>query len=216
MVARLTSPFIVSLTLIGFCASCTFPRVQELKEYADIQAGTRTALLLRLTNEEVSGETSTTVLMGLGDFKTGGELELATLRNYPISSPSDEAAQQGWIFILLKPGVYYLGFVGVARYNNGIPFYSLYNALNTAQRWSIDIPEGPRLIYGGSVHLLCRKVKVPLDVTRCQNQQQVGVLKNEEALATNIVSEYIPELGLPKTLLLQRYGGGPIIIKKPK
>jgi len=212
MVSRFMSPWIVSLALVGFCASCGYGPIQERKEYPEIQAGKRSVLLLRVTSELPNGKPVGNAFskamdggFGLGGFETGGEVKL-TIPGRSIFFLSNETAHQGWVYFILKPGAYYLAFLGPRTTN----LFSYSAALKSAQRWRIEIPEGSRLIYGGTVHLLCRKFKFLF--TSCAQARQIGVLKNEESLAAKLASEHLPELGAPKTLLLEPHRG-PIIIK---
>jgi len=41
-------------------------------------------------------------------------------------------------------------------------------------------------------------------------------VRNEEDLARKIASEHLAELGTPLTVPMQRYTGGPIILRTPK
>lgn len=219
MVSHFTKNIIVSLSLIGLCAGCSIPRIQDKTIYTEIQAGKRAVVLLRLTHENVSGITNIDAFssgvwggMGLGGFDTGGEVKpvAATVAAADMFL-SQETAHRGWIYLVLKPGTYYLAFLG-PRVTSAFTYY---DNLKTAQRWSIDIPVGSRLIYGGTVHLLCRKVTVGFS-SRCVQARQAGVVKNEEALAVKVAEQHLPELGAPKTLLLKSHRGEPIVIKKPK
>ena len=138
--------------------------------------------------------------MGLGGFETGGEVQFGPhiFRDLDphIGFLSTNSTKQGWFYYILKPGVYYLAF----DFGRSSPSVSQ----KSIQRWRIEIPDGSPLIYGGSI-----------DVSYSSEYRLINVLKNEEALATKIASEYMPELGAPKALLLQRHSG-PIIIRKPK
>jgi len=204
MVNRFLSMLSFSVALIALCASCYGP-LQGRKEYPDIQAGERTVLLLRVTSSDkfngkplVGGS-----FFAMGGFETGGELKMCgNVRRasaygnlfgckYSMGFLSKELSKEGWFYLILKPAIYYLAFQGegtpdTTELSKGLPF---------AQRWYMDLPKGSRIIYGGTVHK--------------------AFLNNDETLAAKIVSEHMPELGAPKTLLLQPYRGGPIIIKRP-
>ena len=217
MVYRFLSLLSFSMALIALCASCYGP-LQERKEYPEIQAGERTVLLLRVTADNANGKLVGGNFFAIGGFETGGELKLcgnvrraSTYGNllgckYSIGFLSKELSKEGWFYLLLKPTIYYLAFKGQGRADGT----ELKEGLPTAQRWYIDLPKGSRIIYGGTVHTNCVKVG-----TICHGLYLDAFLNNDETLAAKIVSEHMPELGAPKTLLLQPYRGGPKLIKRP-
>jgi len=214
MVNRFMSLLIVSLTLMGFCTGC-FTALQDRGDYPDIQAGKRTVLLLRFTSEKAIGK----LLFAMGGFETGGELSLCGNVSHPINYNADtlggligckssvgflskDPSKEGWFYLILKPSVYYLAYLKRCYVGQQTGLSWLQGALRTDQRWTIDLPKGSRVIYGGSVHLNC-------------SEYYELLLNNDETLAAKIVSEHMPELGALKTLLLQPDKGGPKLIKRP-
>ncbi len=203
MVNRFLSLLSFSVALIALCASCYGP-IQETKEYPDIQAGKRTVLLLRVTHDNAKGKLVAGDFFAMGGFETGGEVKMCGFVRLAIALDcknfigflSKELSKEGWFYLILKPAIYYLAFLG--RDIGKSPDRQA--AIATAPRWYIDLPKGSRIIYGGSVHT---------------DWYLHAFLNNDETLAAKIVSEHMPELGAPKTLLLQPYRGGPILLKRP-
>lgn len=216
MLISVASMSIVSLSLIAFCTGCAINTgpIQNRKEFPDIRAGKRAVLLIRVTFEQLNGETKSDfgrygVNVGVGGFETGGEI---SLRLNGIDGPfflSGETSSQGWAYFIAKPSTYYLAFLRPRTTD----YFSYIGYLKSAQRWRIEITKGARVVYGGTVHLICRRVQVLFE-TRCHEDRQMGVLKNEKDMAHKLASEHLSELGAPITSLLQRHRAGPGIIKK--
>jgi len=217
MVSRFMSLLIVSLTLMGFSTGCV-TALQDRNDYPDIQAGKQTVLLIKV-NEKAAGK----LVFAMGGFESGGELSLCGDVSSPIGYSADtlggligckysvgflskELSKEGWFYLILKPSVYYLAFLKRCYAGQQDSLAKAYRwgqeALRTAQRWTIDLPKGSRVIYGGSVHVNC-------------SEYYEVLLNNDETLAAKIVSEHMPELGALKTLLLQPHRGGPMILKRP-
>ena len=119
---------------IGLLTGCMV-RPLTSNEQLSIQGGERVLVLLRMTAvvEGVSHDhTLQDVNIGLGSFETVSKVERIHTRCF-----SEETRNQGWLFFVLEPEVYYLAFQG-----NRQTDVRTYDAeLQTAQKWRIDVPE---------------------------------------------------------------------------
>jgi len=119
MVNRFLLLLSFSVTLIALCASCYGP-IQETKEYPDIQAGERTVLLLRFTSDKANGKLVAGDFFAMGGFETGGEVKMCGFLRLAIALDcknrigflSKELSKEGWFYLILKPAIYYLAFLG--------------------------------------------------------------------------------------------------------
>jgi hypothetical protein len=139
--------------------------------------------------------------LGLGTFDTVGEPELTRYDSF-----SKESWREGWVYFSLSPGVYYLAIQG--------PDSNLLHGRNIrdAPRWRLDVPEGARMVYAGTVQLAGRveyNSILPTD-------SDEWTVSDEHELADRLLAENLPDAGASETILMQRWHpGDPIIIRSP-
>lgn len=214
MFTRPTQLLLMFLVFIGFATGCAVSGLPSEEKYAAIQAGKRAVVFLRVTAELRDGTQvgafesfyhEDNIGLGLGGFDTGGEISGV----YPLFL-STKARKQGWVYFILEPGIYYLAFQGV----RSTDLLTHYRKLKSTQRWRIDIPVGSRLVYVGTLHLKCRSRWYLTGGKKCDFIDAM-VVKNQELLASKVAEEYLEDLALPQTLLMQPHSGT-IILRKPK
>jgi hypothetical protein len=163
-------------------------------------------VLLRITSE-IGGEPHQAFghdhlpgfnfLLALGDFETGGQPRQVVPWYF-----SKKARKDGWTYFPLRPGTYYL-----AVYNLEFSIWGYNYSINSAALWKFDVRLDSKLVYIGTLHMPCTEKKSII--------YDAVVIRNEESEASRLAAEYIPELGEPKTMLVERHEG-PIILKSPE
>ena len=82
-----------------------------------------------------------------------------------------------------------------------------------SSRWRIDIPSDTQLIYAGTLHV--KGVYVNEVIGRGVSFPYWEPVRDEENLARKVVAKHLTDLGLPLTVLIQRYTGGTIHLRTP-
>jgi len=212
---------VLLLGLIAFCTSCVFNRLPSRNGRKKILTGQRAIVLIRITAELLDGTPvsafpsnlmADNVNIGLGTFDTGGKLEL-------VDSPrslSVELREEGWIYLILEPGSYYLGIMGPQMTG-----YDLrkQQAKYAQPHWRVDIPVDTHVVYIGTLHLYCRgmtTVFINKITKRCiEIDEHRTIIQNETISAQKLAEEYFGDYGAPQTLLLQRHDSPTIIFQGP-
>lgn len=139
--------------------------------------------------------------LGLGTFDTVGEPKITRYDSF-----SKESWREGWVYYSLSPGVYYLAIQG--------PDSNLLygRQIRDAPRWRLDIPEGARMVYAGTVQLAGRVEYSNILPTGSDE----WTVSDEHELADRLLAENLPDAGTSETILMQRWHpGDPIIIRSP-
>ena len=208
---------VLILIFIGFLTNCAVHRLPTRNEHSQILAGDRSILLFRVTAELLDGTPVSAfptnfmpynVNIGLGTSDTDGELELV---DSPLSLSLD-LRDEGWIYLILEPGTYYVGIMEPDMTD----YFTRKQNMQLAQRWRIDIPEGTRLIYIGTIHLHCggmMTVFLPKIAKTCiEIDESRTVIRNEAALSQKLAAEYFGDYGSPKIMPMQRLDLDDILI----
>lgn len=149
------------------------------------------------------------VNFGLGSFETAGEPRPVTNRFL-----SEESRREGWTYLVLSPGIYYLAVRPPQRTNA----FAYDRILKNAPRWRIDVSKQSGLLYVGSLSLT--GAADPLIFGgRIMNSinRDTAAVENESEQAGKLLSEYFPGLGKMQTVLMKRWKkGDPIIIRTPE
>ncbi len=126
------------------------PTPQELGLEPD--AGHRKAVVLVRVLTEIDGRPSPAfpsavreddLWLGLGDFSSGGKIRDAPLRFF-----SRDTRKNGWAYLLLEPGIYYLA---PHPPQNGDAFSYLASWGRTPPSWHFEVPRGAPVIYIGTL-----------------------------------------------------------------
>lgn len=201
--------------IIWVVASCSFTVPLTQEDYSTITDGQKSLVLLRVTCE-IAGESEVEPVQGcisgenaymaMGDFDTGGELK-------PIITKflSAKTGKQGWTYFILQPGIYYLGFQGQRRTDA----FTYADQWETMNRFRFDIQPDTPLVYIGTIHLQCRSDWFLFGAKYCCFIDR-QLIKNEEALAQELVSENLKTIGQPKTALMELHTGKTFIFRTPE
>lgn len=208
------------LAFMGFCTNCAFNRLPTSNERSKILAGQQTIILVRITAELLDGTPVSAfptsympdnVNLGVGTFDTGGELEL-------VESPrslSAELREEGWIYLILEPGTHYVGIIGPQMTHK----FTWERQIKDAQRWRIDVPVDPHVVYIGTLHLYCKGTTtlfVGKIAKRClEIDEHRTVIKDETVPSRKLAAEYFGDYGSPQTQLIQRHDSPTIIFQAP-
>jgi hypothetical protein len=206
----------VLVFIFWMVAGCTFIKPPTKGDYLAVTEGQKSLVLLRVTCK-ITDESAVEPVQGcisdenaniaLGDFENGGALK----HNVFLKSLSAETREQGWIYSILEPGIYYLGFQGQRR-TDAITYETQWQ---NVQRYRIEIQPDSPVVYIGTMHLQCRSAWFLFGAKYCCFIDS-QVVKNEEALAQKLVSEYLKTWGRPKTALIQLHTEKTLIFRTPK
>ena len=151
-------------------------------------------------------------LTRLGDFASIGAPKFAAQ-----SVVSDASAHDGWIYFERPPGVYYLSVDGP---RTGAPFFyqsasgaGTREPIDRAPRWRIDVSEGGRVIYVGTLQY--DGSPEPRDPKRIYPTDGVdGRLVDEHDLASLLAEHGLAEKGEVQTALMTRWQPGkPLVFR---
>lgn len=147
-------PVTCACLLLGVAAGtwgCATTRVAQPteKDYAAVRGGRAAVVMLRGLAEVDGGERT---LFGPGAAGGGKSLSLARLDTADklrsagaLRSPSAGALQAGWVYLVLKPGTYYL-LIHDPTADSLAP-----DAAAPGEDWLLEVPAGAPLVYAGSV-----------------------------------------------------------------
>lgn len=210
--ANILVPLILCAHLAG-CASVTGPTTSELSA---IDSGGKAIVLFRIKST-IDGKPyepfSFTVVMdnvnfGLGSFETAGEPRPVVNRYL-----SEESRREGWTYLVLSPGIYYLA----VRPPQRTDAFTYDRMLQSAPRWRIDVSKLSKLVYVGTLSLTGAADPLIFGgrIMNSINSDNV-IIENEQVRASKLLSEHFPGLGTLQTVLMKRWKiGDPIIIRSP-
>jgi hypothetical protein len=145
--------------------------------------------------------------LALGGFETGGELR----RKIPAHL-STQTRKDGWLYVVLEPGFYYLAVQPPRRTD----VWSYENSFNSAPLWRLDISPQSGIVYAGTLHIPIIKQKMLFGGLSIKSFIADSiVVRNDEDAARRIAAGFFPELETFKTMLMVKHEG-PIILKTPK
>ena len=199
--------YIILIILLSSCATTGLPSPKNLEL---INSGERSLVLLRITCDidgnpyEVfqSGLTADDPIgFGLGSFETGGTPWFILPKFL-----SNQTRKDGWIYLVLEPGLYYLAVQPPLKYDSSFP---------TSHLWRLDIPPKKKFVYIGTLYLPSTGENLAFGNKRILSfiRGNIVVIDEEDA-ARKIAAEFLPELQPFKTMLMVRHEG-PIILKTP-
>jgi len=198
-------------------AGCNGLTLLTPEEQTAISLGEKVVVLVRvrctIENDETwqpfhSSALVDNVSLGLGAFDTGGETK--QLSGMKFLSP--ESRGEGWTYLLLQPGTYYLSFYGPQRSTA----FAYQRSMKEAPRWRLDVPSDARLVYAGTMHLHGDSEKAIFGGRLLNTlDREKSSLENDEAVATRLLSGYFPDLGQVSVALMRRHEEEPIILRSP-
>ena len=226
--------FLLLLFAAAILSGCTtIPTAPPGKsELSAIDAGKMTLLLLRVV-VSIEGEAHPAFFPGpvlannisvlLGTFETGGQPR-------PVDrwSFSEDSLAQGWVYLYVPPGPQYLAFsaggagmggAGTARPGSQyLDFHAVGGGaaqFKRMQRWRVDVPEGSKLVYAGTMAVDGAGISRWLPQAPLLRNFSRMEVRDESGEAQVLADRYLPGLGPIETALMQRHDG-PIILRTPK
>jgi hypothetical protein len=204
------------LTLAAWLAGCASVNPPAQAELAAVAAARQAIVLLRVQcmiegrpYEPFSyrlGEDN--VGFGLGTFDTGGEPRAVASRFLSVQS-----RRAGWTYFVLRPGIYYLA----VRPPQRSDWRAYERSLQTGPRWRIDVPEGAKAVYAGTLSLT--GAADPLlfgDRIMRSIAGDASRVEDEREFAAAVLAREVPTAGEPETVLMRRWREGePIMIRTP-
>lgn len=192
--------YLLLLILVAGCATTSVPTASEVSE---LLGGKKTLILLRLT-VDIDGKPSEPFDASLADdnvglaFITGDRVR--RLEFY--RSPSDQARQDGWIYLVEDPGTYYLA-IQPPRDRDA---FSYQFQFRSAPRWRIDALAGSRIVYAGRLHINAVTEKGFLFTRRTVYDLSKTAVRDERSLARELAAKSFPDLGSPIAVLMEPLG----------
>jgi hypothetical protein len=195
-------------------SGCSMPHLPSAKEIEMVRSGRRVLVLLRVVGD-VNGQpyeafksylTDDNVGLALGGFETGGEPQQIT----SVFFLSDKTRKDGWAYLVLEPGLYYLA-VQPSRTTNANTYAAQFKS---APLFRMDVPSATAIVYAGTLYLPGTQVKLLFGDSRLSFISEKIAVRNDEELARKIAAEFFPEFGVPKTILMRPHKG-PIILRTP-
>lgn len=214
-------PLLFAAAILGGCT--TIPTAPPGKsELSAIDAGKTTLLLLRVV-VSIEGEAHPAFFPGpvlannisvlLGTFETGGQPRSADRRSF-----SEDSLAQGWVYLYVPPGPQYLAFyaggAGMGGAGTGRPASFAEYTLRM-QRWRVDVPDGSKLVYAGTMAVDGAGISRWLPQAPLLRNFSRMEVRDESGEAQVLADRYLPGLGPTQTALMQRHDG-PIILRTPK
>ena len=161
-------------------------------------------------------------LVGFGLSSLNSFGEILEVQNYTLSKESD---LDGWTFFVLAPGIHYLAVGGPISNFRERPGSAGLLLLMESPRWRIDVPEGAKYLYAGSIQMNGQKTAPnifgitsilpagfepnPLDESQAARSLMAKHFPQAETLATNLM-EIWPQ-GEPLV-----FGNGELARMKPE
>ena len=195
---------IISIIIIGIFTSCVRSDLPTGKERSSILREKKTIVLIRIKYDLEDGTLRgpfegfgypKVINIGLSSFLVGGKV-----KPVPHRFLSPETRKQGWMFLILKPGIHYIVVFG----SQTSDLYTWMSDIRYAPRFRVNIPKNKPLVYIGTLYLHCQSRYVLFGEKSCDffDRRRI-VVQNEESLAEKLTTEYLSDFGPPQTLLMQ-------------
>jgi hypothetical protein len=209
-----TSLGIVAWSCIGLWLAGCMSTLPTERELAEIEAGDRTLVLLRLV-PTVDGEAYEPVA-GIGSAVDDFGLHLTQFGDCGVGgfarSPDAASRRAGWAYAVLDPGTYYLELsTPPASPMNDRPGVDPGPTV-----FRLDVPVDARAAYVGSIEAnvltawgLFGRIPAGFEAGSVH-------VRDERVEAESLVRAHLPQFGTPATSLLVRHEGGTRIIRTPE
>lgn len=177
----------------------------------------KTVVLIRVVTE-VDGQVSPafratysadSIWLGLGGFSSGGRLEIAKLHFL-----SKETRLDGWTYLLLEPGIYYLA-PHPPQNENSFAYDRSWK--ETVACWRLEVPRDARVVYGGTLFVPGKgrwMIFGPRSLVKFEPSR--FEVRDESTLAKSIQDTWLRELGTLTVKLVENFSTSePIILETP-
>ena len=219
---RVRGPSLILFVVVGAIlpatvAGCAAARVgsPSEQEYAAARGGRAAVVLLRAVAETRKGGERTAFGPESGRGKAVSLVRLETGGNTksvgPLRSPHARALRDGWIYLVLKPGTYYL-LVHDRQPADLSPEFAA-----PGEDWLLEVPAGGPLVYAGTV--VFEPVPAPETPAASPPPHAPHVpasvptrVRDDSGDARKLAREYFPALmtepgAAPRTVVVRRYSG---------
>ena len=208
----------VLLLMLGVTAAgCANTRVAQLKpeEFAAVREGRAAVVLLRAVDELPGTGRSAAFEPG----SAGKAVSLTrlrapgTLRGVPLRSPGEAALWTGWVYLVLKPGTYYL------LVHDPDPAGLAPAAAAPGEDWLLDVPTGSPLVYAGTVVFSHAPPAKPRSAAEHAHAAVATHVRDDSVEALEVGSEYFRGLlagggAAVRTMVVRPYSG-PVAARAP-
>lgn len=208
---RVPRRFFLVSTLLGLvgCASTGAPTAEER---ASVAASEKVIVLFRVQGTIENGQpyepfrSHDFIGLALGRFETGGVPERLAKRFL-----SAESRKDGWVFLVVPPGTYYLAFLP-PQHNDVLTFE---RSIKDVPRWRVDIPPDARIVYAGTMRISRTSDQLLFGgpSMRTLRTDELNVA-NDEELARALATKELPGIGEVRVVLM-RLQEGPTILHAP-
>lgn len=209
----------LGLVVIAFLtSSCAFNTARPSAADLRSEDGRNRAVVLIRVVTEIDGKDSPafpssisedSIWLGLGDFSTGGKIRPAAQLFL-----SADTRRNGWTYLLLEPGIYYLA-PHVFQNDNAFAYDASWEA--TPPRWRLEVPSQPAVIYAGTLFVPGAGRWMLFRGRRMyQFEPQHFQVRDESTLAATIQQAWLKDLGPISTQLVHPHSSyEPIILETP-
>ena len=203
---------IATLVVLTGCASMNAPTGRELEDVRDAH---KTIVLLRveakidsLPYEPFRSDlVDDNICLGLGSLDTGGHL--SRIENQRFLSP--ESRREGWIYMVLTPGIYYLTVQPTRRTD----IFTYLRRFEAPPLWQMNISKGTRVLYAGTLRVSGIGDPLIFGGSLMREILDSSVDSLDQQSAATLSAAHFPDLGLPQVTLLQAYEGGSLLFRSP-
>jgi hypothetical protein len=203
------------IAFLPYIGGCSATGVLLDRDSAAVKAGRESIVLLRVecVIDDLGCEAfpsmnpfDAQIWFNVGGFESAGAPKRDSLDTAFLS---DASRQAGWTYFVLAPGVHYLS--AQANRNRSD------EALRNAPRWKVDIPQGSKVLYAGTLHVTGRGERLLFGGTAMDAiRGDEATVRDEHELADKLASELLPDFGPVTVALMQRWHPGePIILRSP-
>lgn len=209
----------IRIYLIGILlmAGCVTVAPFDAPNLSRVRSGEEAIIMLRLSFTDHNGAQlapftfwlpEVNLELEIGDFDSGGMAsQQIRVNRFPTAASRDE----GFIYLFLRPGFYYLTIKG------GVSNDSIADTpgLQTITRWRIEVPQGIPILYAGSIMLNGTSYRLPQDeiVITSVDQGATKVIDETER-ARSAAARDLPNFGALVSRPAIRHTG-PILLGIP-
>lgn len=212
--SRLSQALTVTILfiLLAGCASTGTPDGKELAEIRSIQ---KSVVLLRVDarignrpyqafkNDLVDDN----LCFGLGSFDTGGRLHRIEKQRFL----STESRLNGWTYLVLTPGTYYLTIQPARRTD----IFTYQRRFDAPPRWRLEVPPKASILYAGTLRLNGVGDPLLFGGSIMREILKVSVDALDQTPASALSATHFPDLGTPWVVPLQSHEGGTLHFRMP-
>ena len=222
-VEALAATFMATSVLVLAGTGCQSTAGLTPAEREQVQAGDRVVVLLRIQCT-IDGQPWESFAehglveegifaFGLGSFETVG----VPVPAYPRSLTAD-SARDGWVYLLLAPGTYYIAVLGPMNdANYRVAAGDLASLLNSP-RWRLEVPEGVAVVHPGTLLFEGRTTGTLMfgKPILAPNPDAAVVVRDDVDEAGVVAARHFPSVDSVPFVPLQRWRPGePRVITTP-